>query len=185
MHTPHFTVYRKFCVCVCVCMHVHKCLSGQRMFLPPPHSLGCSCSVAKLCPTLCDPMDCSQPSSSILCYPLFLSSVPASGFLQLVGSSHQVAKVLELQFQHQSFQWIFRVYFLKDWLVWSPCCPRDSRESSPAPQSKSINSSALSLPYGPPLTFIHDYRKNHSFDYNAPLSAKWCLCFLTCCLGWS
>ena len=32
---------------------------------------------------------------------------------------------------------------------WSPCCPRDSRESSPAPQFKSINSSALSLSYFP------------------------------------
>ena len=38
--------------------------------------------------------------------------------------------------QHQSFQWIFSVYFLEDWLVWFPCCPRDSQESSPAPQLK-------------------------------------------------
>ena len=45
----------------------------------------------------------------------------------------------------------------KDWLVLSPCCPRDSQESSPAPQSKSINSLALSLLYGPTLTSIHDY----------------------------
>ena len=37
-----------------------------------------------------------------------------------------VAKVLELQLLHQSFQWIFRTDFLKDWLVWSPCSPRDS-----------------------------------------------------------
>ena len=37
---------------------------------------------------------------------------------QTVGSSHQVAKVLELQLQHQSFQWLFRVYFLQDQLVW-------------------------------------------------------------------
>ena len=51
-----------------------------------------------------------------------------------VGSSHQVAKVLELQLQHQSFQWILRVDLLQDWLVWSPCYPRDSHESSPAPQ---------------------------------------------------
>ena len=34
----------------------------------------------------------------------------------------------------QSFQWIFRVDFPQDWLVWSPCCPRDLAESSPAPQ---------------------------------------------------
>ena len=38
------------------------------------------------------------------------------------------------------------------------------RESSPTPQFKSINSPALSFLYSPILTFIHDYRKNHSFD---------------------
>ena len=64
-------------------------------------------------------------------------------------SSHQVAQVLEFQFQHQSFQWVFRVDFPLGWLVWSPCCPRDSQESSPAPQFESINSSALSLLYVP------------------------------------
>ena len=49
-------------------------------------------------------------------------------------------------------------------LVWSPCSSRDSQESSPTPQFKSINSLALSLLYGPTLTSIHDYWKNHSFD---------------------
>ena len=42
-------------------------------------------------------------------------------------------------------------------LVWSPCCPRDSQESSPTPQFESINSSMLSLPYGPTLASIRDY----------------------------
>ena len=46
--------------------------------------------------------------------------------------------------QHQSFQWVFRVGFLKDWLFLSPCCPRGSHESSPAPKFKGINSCALS-----------------------------------------
>ena len=55
-----------------------------------------------------------------------------------------MAKVLELQLQHQSFQWIFRVDFLWDWLVWSPCNSRDSQESSPA-QFANINSLALRL----------------------------------------
>ena len=85
------------------------------------------------------------------------------GLFQWVSSSHQVAKVLELEFQHQSFQWMFRVDFLYDWLVWSPCCPRDSQEFSPAPHFKSINSLALSLLYSPAVTFIHDYW-NHSFE---------------------
>ena len=57
----------------------------------------------------------------------------------------------------------------QDWsplngLVGSPCSPRDSQESSPIPQFKSINSSALSLLHSPTLTSIHDHRKNHSLD---------------------
>ena len=47
-----------------------------------------------------------------------------------------VAKGLELQLQHQYFQWIFKIDFLYNWLVWSPCSPRDSQESSPAHTSK-------------------------------------------------
>ena len=89
------------------------------------------------------------------------------GLFQGVSSSHQVAKVLKLQLQHQSFQWIFRTDFLQDWLVWSPCSPRDSQESSPKPQFKSISSSALSflkLSVSPTLTSIHDYWKNHTLD---------------------
>ena len=54
--------------------------------------------------------------------------------------------------------------FLEDGLVGSPCSPRDSQESSPTPQFKSIKSSVLSFLYGPTLTSIHDHRKNHSLD---------------------
>ena len=42
-------------------------------------------------------------------------------------------------------------------LVWSPCNPRDSQESSPTSQFRIINSSMLSLFYGPTLTSVHDY----------------------------
>ena len=56
------------------------------------------------------------------------------GVFQWVGSSHQVAKVLEFQLQHQSFQWTPRTDLLEDGLVGSPCSPRDSQESSPTPQ---------------------------------------------------
>ena len=52
-----------------------------------------------------------------------------------------------------------------DWLVWSPCSPRSSQKSFPTPQLKSINSLAHNLLYGPALTSIHDYWKNHSFDW--------------------
>ena len=97
----------------------------------------------------------------VLCHPLSQHQ----SLFQWISFSHQVAKVMKLQLQHQSFQWTFSVDFLYDWLVWSPCYPRDSQESSPTPQFKSINSLVLSLLYGPTLTFIHDYWKNHSFDY--------------------
>ena len=105
-----------------------------------------------------------QPS-----HPLPSPSPPAfnlskhQGLFWWVGS-HQVARVLELQLQHQSFQCIFRVYFLWDWLVWSPCYPRDSQES-PAAQFKSISSLAVNLLDGTTLTSIHEYWKTHSFDY--------------------
>ena len=109
------------------------------------------------------------------CHPTISSSVvPFSscpqfsqhqGLFKWVSSSHQVAKVLEFQLQHQSFQWTFRTGFLLDGLVGSPCSPRDSLESSPTPQFKSISCSVLSFLYSPTLTSIHDYWKNHNLDY--------------------
>ena len=65
------------------------------------------------------------------CHPTISSSVtpfswspqtfPHQGLFQRVTSSHQVAKELELQLKNKSFQWIFRVGFLEDWLLWYPC----------------------------------------------------------------
>ena len=51
-----------------------------------------------------------------------------------------------------------------EWTGWISLQSRDSQESSPTPQFKSINSSALSLLHSPTLTSIHDHRKNHSLD---------------------
>ena len=90
-----------------------------------------------------------------------LQSFPASGLFFFFFPFHQVDKVLELQ--HQSSQWIFRTDFLLDWLVGSPCSPRDSKESSTS-QFKSMNSSVLSFLYSPTLTSIQDNWKNHSSD---------------------
>ena len=89
----------------------------------------------------------------LLSHPLSSPSPPAfnlsqhQGLFKRVSSSHQVAKVLELQLQHESFQWIFRVDFLKDWLVWSCCSPRDSKEYSSA-QFKNISSLVLYIVQG-------------------------------------
>ena len=62
---------------------------------------------------------------------------------------------------------------------------KNSQESSPTPQFKSINSLVLSLLYGPTLTTIHDYWKNHSFDLTELCWQSKRLRFLICCLGWS
>ena len=112
----------------------------------------------------CDPMDCSVPGLPVHhqlpeharthvhqvgdiiqpSHPLSSPSPPVfnlsqhQGLFQWVSSSHQVAKVLEFQLHHQSFQWIFRTDFLEDELIGSPCSPRDSQESSPTPQFKAL-----------------------------------------------
>ena len=140
-------------------------------------------SVAQLCPTVCDPMKCSTPGLPVHhqlaeftqthaqrvgdaikpSHPLSSPSPPApnpsqhQGLFQWVSSSHQVAKLLEFQLQHQSFQWTPRTYLLQDGLVGSPRSPRDSQESSPTPQFKNISSSALSFLHSPTLTSIHDH----------------------------
>ena len=107
--------------------------------------------------------DAIQPSHPLLpSSPFALNLSQHQDLFQWVGSLHHVAKILELQLQHQSFQWVFRVDFPYNWLVWS-CSSRDSEESSPTPQFKSINS-ALSFLYSPTLTFIHYYWKNHRLD---------------------
>ena len=147
-------------------------------------------SVAQLCPTLCDLMNHSTPGLPVHhqlpeftqthvhrvgdtiqpSHPLSSPSPPApnpsqhQGLFQWVNSSHEVAKVLEFQLQHQSFQRNPRADLLQNGLVGSPCSPRDSQESSPTPQLKSIDSSALSFLYSPTLTSIHDHWKNHSLD---------------------
>ena len=115
--------------------------------------------------------DAIQPS-----HPLPSPSPPTfnlsqhQGLLHWVSCSHQVATVLELQLQ--SFQWIFRVDFLQDWLVGSSCSPRDSQESSPTPQFKSINSSALSLLYGPNSHSLTWLLEKPQLWLDQPLSAK-------------
>ena len=93
------------------------------------------CLVANSCPALCNPMDFSTPGFPVLhylpvcatscplsqwCYPTISSSAACfsfssfslsqhQGLFQWVSSSDQVTKVLELQLQHQSFQWIVTV----------------------------------------------------------------------------
>ena len=125
------------------------------------------------CPSL-SPRVCSNSFSlNCWCYTTILSSAAPSlfalnlfqhqGLFQQVSSSHQVAKVLELQLQHQSFnEYSGLISLLLTGLI--PYCSRAPEKSSPVPQSKNINSLALNLLYGTTLTSIHDYWKNHSLD---------------------
>ena len=99
---------------------------------------------------------------SVIPFSSCLQSFPHQGLFQWVSSSHQVAKVLELQ--HQSFQWIFRIDFSRiDWF--DLFAVKETLKSSLAPPFESINSSVFSLLYGPTHTSIHDYWKNHSINY--------------------
>ena len=122
-------------------------------------------SFAQSCPTLCNPMDCSMPGFPVLHHVLELAqmhvhwvgdaiqpphplSSPAppafslsqhQGLFQWGGSSHQVAKVLELQLQHQSFQWL--ISFRID--CFDLLAAQGTLKSLLQHQFKSISSSAL------------------------------------------
>ena len=159
-------------------------------FDKPPCAVCCCCSVAKSCPTLrpdelqhaglfCPPLSpgvCSNSSpltrwrhptisSSVTCFSFCLQSFPASGCFpvswlytsggQSTGASASTS-VLPMNTQ--------------DWfpLGWTGLIFLQSKGLSrifSRPQFKSINSLVLSLLYGPTLTSIHDYWKNHNFDY--------------------
>ena len=72
--------------------------------------------------------DAIQPSPLLSPSPPSLNLSHHHCLFQWMGSLHQVAQLLQHQLQHQSFHWILRVDFLSDWLVWSPCSPRDSTQ---------------------------------------------------------
>ena len=143
-----------------------------------PHELQ---HVRILCPLLCPGVCWNSCPLSWWCYltiyPLLTPSPSAfflskhHGHLQWVGSfimswlftsgrqsigTSASASVLSMHNQGR---------FPLDRLAWSPSRPRDSQKSSPAAQFEGINSSALSLFCDPDHTTVHDYWKNHSFDF--------------------
>ena len=91
------------------------------------------------------------PQSFLATWSFPMSQLLASGG-QSIGAS---ASVLPMNIQNG---------FPLGGRVGSPWSPRDSQESSPTPQFNSINSLALSFLY-PTFTSMHDYWKNHSFNY--------------------
>ena len=118
-----------------ICFSSVQSLTRVRLFATPwtaAHqaslSITNSQSLLKLILWVSDAIQPSHPLSSPS--PTFNLS-QHQGLFKWVSSLHQVAKLLEFQVQHQSFQWIFRTDFLWDGLVGSPCSPQDSQESSP------------------------------------------------------
>ena len=146
----------------------------------------CHCSVIKLCTTLCDPMDCSTPGFPVLHSLLEFTQTHIRWIADAIQPSHPLLPLILVPSIFPSIRvfynkaalrircpkyWSFSISpsneysglnsFRIDWFDF--LAAQSTRESSPAPQCKSINSSVLSLLYGPTLTFIHDYRKNQSF----------------------
>ena len=133
-------------------------LKHARLPCPSPTPGACSNS----CPSSwwCHP----TTSSSVIPFSSCLQSFPASGsfpmsqFFASGGQSTGVsasASVLPMNIQD---------WFPLGLTGLNSSQSRDSQKCSPTPQFKSINSLAFGFLYGPTLTFIHDYWKNHSFD---------------------
>ena len=144
-----------------------------------PQKRPCCSSVAQSCPTFHDLMDCSTPgfpsftiswsllklmsiesmmppNHLILCPLLLLPSI----FPSIRVFSNELATHIRWP-KYWSFSFNISSSNEHPGLISSP---RDSQESSPTPQFKSINSSVLRLLYSPILTSIHDHWKNHSLD---------------------
>ena len=134
-------------------------LQHARLLCPSPTPRACSnsCPLSQWCH--------STISSSVIPFSSHLQSFPASGSFQMsqlftsggqsIGVSAS-ASVLPMNIQDWFPLRLSDLIFLQSKGL--------SRASSPTPQSKSINSSVLSLLYGPTLTSIHEDWKNHSFD---------------------
>ena len=137
----------------------------------------CWCSsVTKLCPILCHSMTCNMlellvlhyllsllkflPVEMVMLSKLLILCHPLLLWPSIFPSIRVFSNESTLHIRWPKY-WSFSVSIShsNDWLVWSPCCPRDSQESSLASQFKVINSSVLNLPYGPTLMSIHNYWK--------------------------
>ena len=126
------------------------------------------------CPSSTPGVHSNSYPSSQWCHPAISSSVvPFSSCPQSLPASESFPMSQLFAWGSQSIRVSASASVLpkntQDWspldgLVGSPCNPRDSQESSPTPQFKIINSSALHLLHSPTLTSIHDHRKNHSLD---------------------
>ena len=135
-----------------------------------PHESQCA---RPPCPSPTPGVHLNSRHSSWWCHPAILSSVvPFSSCPQSLSASESFTTSQLLAWGSQSIGVSALASFLpkkfqgwsSEWTGWISLQPKDSQESSPTPQFKSINSSALSLLHSPTLTSIHDHWKNHSLD---------------------
>ena len=149
---------------------------GIIVFILPYSSVQFS-SVAQSHPTLCDPVDCSTPGLPVHHQLLEFTQTHVQWVGNAIQPSHPLSSPsppsLNL-YQHQGHFQMSQLFASGGQSIgisastsilpmniqdWSPFSLRDSQESSPTPQFKSINSSVLSFLYSPTLTSIHDYWK--------------------------
>ena len=123
---------------------------------PTPEACLNSCPLSRWChPTI---LFTVVPVSS------YLQSFPASGSFQMSQFFTSGGQSIGVSASASVLPRNIQGWFPLGLTGLTSCISRDSQESSPKPQFKSIHSSALSFLYSPTLTSIHDYRKNHSFD---------------------
>ena len=146
------------------CRDSVQSLSHVQLFVTPwtaAHQASLSITNSQSIPKLMSIESVMPSNHFILYHPFFL---PLSIFLSIrVFSNESVLCIRWPKYWSVSFSISpsnESPDFLEDWLVWFPCCPRDSQESSSTPQFKSINYLVLSSLYGSTVPFIPDYWKN-------------------------
>ena len=151
------------------------------------------CLFTKSCPIPCDPMNCSPPGPPVPHHLPEFAQVHVHWISDVIQPSHLLPPSCPFAFnlcQLQSFA-VSQLFIsggqgigasasasvlpmsIQGWLSLGltyliSLSPRDSRESSPAPQFESISSLVFGLLYGATLPSIHDYWKDNSFDYMDP-----------------
>ena len=103
-------------------------------------------------------------SSSVVLFSSCLQSFPESGSFQMSQLFASGGQSIGVSASGSVLPMNIQDWFPLGWIGWIPCSSRDSQESFPTPQFKSINFSALSSLHSPTLTSIHDHWKKHNFD---------------------
>ena len=113
---------------------------------PTPRAYSNSCPLSRWCnPTI---------SSSVVPFSSRLQSLPASGSFQMNQFFPSGGRSIGVSASASVFPMNVQDLLPLGWTAGSPCSPRDSQESSPTPQFKSINSSELSFLHSPTLISI-------------------------------